>query len=341
LWTVYGQEEVVRQLAAGLDKGLSHHACLFFGPSRTGKKLAAFDLARALNCESGRGPCGKCVPCERIAGGKHADVLLVDLAGRQDEPGARTAIVVEEIDTIQRAAVLPPFEGRSRVFIIDGAEFLTAGAANRLLKILEEPPPRVVFVLLAESIEKVLPTIASRCRHFEFKLCPRSSLADYLVQSVGADVETAKLLAGLSRGRTGWAIQAARDERFREDYFECRDRLLALFEAGYRERFSWAESVAARFVRDRFGVRDELMELVVIARDALLVSFGQEDYIINIDRLEQLRRISGIYAPGEMVDFIKVIQAAVEQLSSNVNARLVLENAVFSLKAPAGAIMVK
>jgi len=341
LWTVFGQEEVISQLAAGIDKGSAHHAYLFTGPSRTGKKQAAYDLARALNCESNQAPCGKCVPCERITGGKHADVQLVDLVTRQDEPGARTAIVVEEIDTIQRAAVLPPFEGRSRVFIIDGAEFLTAGAANRLLKILEEPPPGVVFVLLAASIEKVLPTVVSRCRHFEFKLSPHALLADYLVRAEGASIEEAGVLARLSRGRTGWAIEAVRDERFRADYFVRRDNMLTLFTAGYEERFSWAESAAARFGRDRFSVQDELGELLVIVRDVLLASFGQEEYITNIDKLEEISRITGLYKPDELVGFIKAIQAAGEQLNSNINPRLALENAVLSLKAPARAIMVK
>lgn len=341
MWTVFGHAEVISQLAAGIDKGLAHHAYLFTGPPRTGKKLAAHDLARALNCEASQVPCGTCVPCERIAGSKHADVQLVDLVNRQEEPGVRTAILVEEIDAIQHAAALPPFEGRARVFIIDGAEFLTTGAANRLLKILEEPPPAVVFILLAGSLEKVLPTVASRCRHFEFRLGPRSELADYLVQTVGADMEEAGLLARLSRGRTGWAIEAVRDERFRADYFTRRDNMLALFDAGYEERFSWAESVAARFARNRFDVQDELGELLVLARDILLAGFNRKDYIINQDRLEQISRVSGVYDPGELIDFIKAVQAAGEQLNSNVNPRLVLENAVLLLKAPDRAIMVK
>lgn len=341
MWTVFGQEEVTSQLAVGIDKGLSHHAYLFTGPSRTGKKLTAYDLARALNCESSQVPCGKCVSCERITNGKHADVQLIDLVTREDEPGARTAIVVEEIDAIQRAAILPPFEGRSRVFIIDGAEFLTAGAANRLLKILEEPPPGVVFVLLAASVEKVLPTVVSRCRHFEFRLSSNDSLAAYLVQAAGAGIEEACLLARLSRGRTGWAIEAVKDEKFRKDYFARRDSMLALFATGYEERFSWADSLAVRFGKDRLGVQDELLELLIIARDLLLASFGQEDYITNQDKLESISRASGLYKPGELVDFIKAIQAAGEQLNSNVNPRLALENAVLSLKAPATGIMVK
>ncbi|MBN1368892.1 MAG: DNA polymerase III subunit delta' [Dehalococcoidaceae bacterium] len=341
MWTVFGQEEVTSQLAVGIDKGLTHHAYLFTGPSRTGKKLTAYNLARAINCESSQAPCGECVSCERITGGKHADVQLIDLVTRQDETGARTAIVVEEIEAIQRAAILPPFEGRSRVFIIDGAEFLTAGAANRLLKTLEEPPPGVVFVLLAASFEQVLPTVASRCRHFEFKLSSNDSLAAYLVQVAGAGIEEACLLARLSRGRTGWAIEALKDGQFREDYFKRRDNMLALFVAGYEERFSWAGSLAMRFGKNRPDVHDELLELRIIARDLLLAGFGQEDYITNQDKLESINRISSLYKPGELVDFIKAIQAAGEQLSSNVNPRLVLENAVLSLKAPATGIMVK
>src|SRR3989337_2445199 len=159
-WGLMGQERAVAALERALREGRVAHAYLIVGPERVGKHTLALKLAPALNCEGRVGagaptyggdehavePCGECAPCRRIAGGIHADVQTVTV--EEGEEGAQKGIHVSQIRDIERSAALKPFEGRSRVVIIDPAEEMNAAAQNAFLKTLEEPPPQVVFALV-------------------------------------------------------------------------------------------------------------------------------------------------------------------------------------------------
>ena len=144
MWRTIGHEKAVRHLSRSLDQGRLSHAYLFTGPPRVGKMSLAMDLARALNCLGHDRPCDDCVQCDRIARALHADVRVVEVeSGPNRTGGSRTAIGIDQVRDVQREASLKPYEGRYRVFVFDGAEHVTAEAANSLLKTLEEPPDQV------------------------------------------------------------------------------------------------------------------------------------------------------------------------------------------------------
>lgn len=334
VWKIFGQDSLRDHLAIAYKKGNLHHAYLFTGPEKTGKKLMAMDLAKALNCESKDAPCGCCDSCKRIDASLHADVWLVDLSGQPDGAGNRTEISTGEIQEIQRSASLPPFEGRTKVFIIDGAENLSSFAANRLLKTLEEPPPRVVFILLAESCDNVLATIVSRCQHMVFKNVNHSQLAVYLSRHCKVDDVKAKLVAHLSGGRPGWAITAVENEKILADFIEKRDRLLGLYRASREERFSYAEDTATRFGSDRQSVIEELKIWQTLTRDILQVQFGLEENIINCDACEPLREMAGLYSTNDIRNILFAIGKAMDQLGRNVTPRLVMETMMLALECP-------
>lgn len=334
MWNVFGQDAALTHLATAVKKGTLHHAYLFTGPDKSGKKLMAMDLARAVNCESENPPCGCCDSCNRITVLIHADVWLIDLENRGDEPDNRKQIKTEEIEDLQHSANLPPFEGKARVFIIDGAEALSSYAANRLLKILEEPPPRVIFILLSKALESVLPTIVSRCQHLAFRNVAYGELEAYLTERFGVDALKAKLVARLSGGRPGWAILALNDEKFLSDFLENRNKLLELYKASRTERFDYAEKIASQFAGNRLSVMDELKYWQVLARDVLFMQFGLEGNIINCDALEQLRVLAGRYKPSDVRNIIGAISQTREQLQRNINPRLALETMVLALECP-------
>ncbi len=151
MWQVVGQDRVISLLQRSLEKKALAHAYLLVGPPHVGKMTLALDLAKAINCDAAAPPCGECTACRRIASGKHADVQIIGLAGDGDSAEARsqTEISIDQIRQMQHSACLPPFEGRYKVFIIEGAELLSNEAANCLLKTLEEPEEKIVFLLLA------------------------------------------------------------------------------------------------------------------------------------------------------------------------------------------------
>jgi DNA polymerase-3 subunit delta' len=161
--------------------GSPQHAYLFAGPERVGKATLALRLAQALNCAAeGARPCGGCSLCRRIASGAHADVFTVTVEPTS-EGSQSTAVSVDQMREVERTVALAPYEGRSRVVIIDPADGMTASAQNAFLKTLEEPPPHVVFVMVSAQPEKLLPTVLSRCQRIDFRLVPAEAIEKALL----------------------------------------------------------------------------------------------------------------------------------------------------------------
>jgi DNA polymerase III subunit gamma/tau len=159
---IVGQEPVVRTLRRAIETDRVSHAYLFSGPRGTGKTSTAKVLAMGLNCENGPTPepDGTCESCRAIVGNSSMDVLEMDAASNRG---------IDEIRDLRDKVNLAPVAGRVKVYIIDEVHMLTAEAFNALLKMLEEPPEHVVFVLATTEKHKVLPTIISRCQSFDFR----------------------------------------------------------------------------------------------------------------------------------------------------------------------------
>ena len=157
-----GQDHVSRTLAQAIVSGRIGHAYLFSGPRGTGKTSTAKILAKALNCEKGptTEPCNECESCRRISDGTSMDVMEIDAASNRG---------IDEIRELRETVKFAPTVGRYKVYIIDEVHMLTSEAFNALLKTLEEPPPRVVFILATTELQKVPATIQSRCQRYDFK----------------------------------------------------------------------------------------------------------------------------------------------------------------------------
>src|SRR5438477_5780556 len=159
---VVGQEAVVRTLKNAIGAGQVRQAYLFAGPRGTGKTSMARILAKGLNCAQGPTPepDGTCNSCRTIAAGTSLDVIEMDAASQRG---------IDDIREIRDRVVLQPVEGRYKVYILDEAHQLTDAAWNALLKLIEEPPPHLVFVFCTTDLSKVLPTVRSRCQTFVFQ----------------------------------------------------------------------------------------------------------------------------------------------------------------------------
>ena len=334
-WRTIGQDRAVKALSRALISDRLSHAYLLEGPRHVGKMTLALDLARAVNCIGEERPCGGCAQCRRIEDGLHADVLVVGVASRGDDSGrSRVAITIDQVREVQRVAGLKPYEGRYRVFIIDGAERLSEEAANSLLKVLEEPPEQVILVLLAQDATGLLPTIVSRCNKIELRRLPASQVARELEARYDIEPERSNQIARLSGGLIGWALQAASQP----DLLERRETRLAQIEAvvqaDLEERFSYAASMAVQFGQDRELARQHLELWLGWWRDILVIKEGQPDLVVDVGRLDTLRDAAQTLSSAHVAAAVRSLLTASEYLDRNVSPRLVLEDLMLALPRP-------
>jgi DNA polymerase-3 subunit gamma/tau len=303
---VVGQEAIVRTLKNAISSGQVRQAYLFAGPRGTGKTSLARILAKGLNCVQGPtpNPDKVCNACVTIANGTSLDVIEMDAASQRG---------IDDIREIRERVVLQPAEGRYKVYILDEAHQLTDAAWNALLKLIEEPPPHLVFVFCTTDLSKVLPTVRSRCQTFVFA---RPRLPDLvrklrkIADGEGMDVPD-QALALIARSARG----AYRDAE------STLDQLASATE----------NDVSVQAVLQLLGAVEEealfrLCDLVVDRDTAGALTFleelaeqGQDLGRLVVDLLEHLRHLMLVQHMGEVPDSLPVTEETRERLRAQAN----------------------
>jgi DNA polymerase III subunit gamma/tau len=202
---VIGQEHVTVPLSNALSSGKTHHAYLFSGPRGCGKTSSARIMARSLNCEKGPTPtpCGECQSCKDLVANGPGSIDVIEL-------DAATHGLVDDARDLRDKAFFAPVNSKYKIYIIDEAHQLGPGAANALLKVVEEPPPHVIFIFATTEPEKLISTIRSRTHHYPFRLVPPGILTAHLEKICAAEgVEVAKGVLPLVVRASGGSVRDA------------------------------------------------------------------------------------------------------------------------------------
>ncbi len=310
--TITGHKQQKNILRRALSSQHVAHAYLFSGPDGIGKRMIALAFARALLCENGTS-CGGCSACIKVDHNNHPDIHLLNA----DD----SSIKIDQIRALQQELSLRPLEGSYKICLIDGAEYFTIGAANALLKTLEEPQPGTLIILLTNRPEKLLPTIRSRCQHLPFSRLPKQQLAAILKQKLDLNDTEATVLAALSEGSFKKALGPNR-ELFLEKRGKLIQSLSALSAGSTIPTFSFADELDME--------KEILLDILDIFqsfyRDLLLLKHDRPlDELVNLDLIETLQRQEKSITTASLLLKLKALESARFHLQRNVNRRLALE----------------
>lgn len=312
---VVGQDRVVNALQRSVSANRVAHAYLFEGIPGCGRRTTALALIATLFCRqpvSGEA-CGSCPSCRKLNAGNHPDLhQLHPLPDKRD-------ISIEQVRELQQVLSLRPYEADRKVCLIEPAERMSPGAANSLLKTLEEPPGHGLLILLSTQADLLLATVRSRCQHLRFAPLGNDDLTTLLVRQ-GIAPETAALLAPLADGSLEQAGEleneavAARRQTVMDALRQVRHQQIATI-------FDTSERLA--------GGRDETLELFSIViyflRDMLVIRLASVDQLTNRFLQGRLTEEADRFAPGGLMEALDLALESRRAVQGNVNPKLALD----------------
>lgn len=343
---VYGQDHVVSTLKNELSENKISHAYLFTGSRGTGKTTCAKILAKAVNCENMQDgePCNRCEICKGMDNGTIYDIVEIDAASNNG---------VDNIRDLREEANYTPSRGKYRVYIIDEVHMLSIGAFNALLKILEEPPAHVIFILATTEVHKIPATILSRCQRFDFKRIQPETMAVRLKQVAGLENLTitddaAVLIARIADGalRDGLSILdqcSSRSSNIDSDLVSQvaglagREALYSLADCISSQNSSKAVELIAQLYENSYDMERLCVEMINHFRNYLVVKTvknNRELIVCTDNEYESLVESAKNFTLEKIIFSLDLFQTTLTKIKGGANSRIEMEMTFIKLCQP-------
>jgi DNA polymerase-3 subunit delta' len=351
------QDRVVQALRGAIERDRVAHAYLFYGPDGVGKRAVAIEFARALQCERGEpDACGECNACSKVRRLIHPDVQvffpqpsdaemeeiveriqrlaknpyaavdfirrpsLTDATKQSNKQAFYSVDFVREV--LQKISSYRPVEGRYKVVIITDADLFRQDSANAFLKLLEEPPPRTVFILTTNRPDRLLPTILSRCQKHRFDAISPEMIERVLVEKEEVEPETAAMLARMADGSYSRALDLMENVELTANRALVVDFLRQSYAAS-KNLPALIDSLAG-MGRDR--VKGVLLLMQSWVRDLVLYdAAGDEARLVNVDQAESIRKFCTNLPHADLQAMVSLIEDAMRLVERNVHLFLVFK----------------
>ncbi len=326
-WPLLGHNKVKQYLQSCLQNGSLAHAYIFSGPQHTGKTFTASLITSTLLCEnaSGKKPCNNCNSCSQINKHLHPDVTFITL-----QEGKKN-ISIEQIRDLQHTLSLRSFLENYKITVIENAELLSEEAANALLKTLEEPGEKTLFILCTAYKGALLQTIISRCQTVQFNLVPQYLIENWLI-SRGKSKKEARVITRFSEGRPGIAARMLHDESFLNERSEHNNALIELLKSDLNKKFTLINSLVQsnNFQNNSEPIDVLLKDWIILLRDVFLVK-NNIQHVTNILFINQINILARTMNIDTLQRFIISISTSRKLIKQSINPKLILENLVLSI----------
>lgn len=329
-WPLIGNSHIFEFLSKSLAKNNIAGSYIFAGPEDLGKSIAANFFARILVCQNKNQPdfpCGQCQPCVKAANGIHSDIYLIKKL--EDKKN----ISIEQVRDFIKSLSMSSFLNSYKIGIIKGAESLSQGAVNALLKTLEEPKIKVAVILTVANLEALPKTILSRSRILNFLPVKSSDIYDDLARNHKVSRSQAKNFSRLSAGRPALALKFLEEKKYYENYERIAKSFAGFLSNDINRRFAAIEDILGKQARGQESAAIAAGTVQIwrnMARDLMLLKFDMPDLAQHEFFLDELSEIKNKFDIKFLMNLMNILKRSMEYLASNVNAKLALESAAAS-----------